>query len=797
MCGHHPYDWQPPSLARLCSRHFGRLKGVLEDEEEVEGESFNASWDSLSRKVEVKAEEAEGASSSLIRILRAPDASIGREVRDFYQGGAFYDVEIVCGDGGGGGWEEGDRISCHGLFLAALSPLVKEALLTSHYSDSAKESFQVLLPDCRAGAVRRCVDALYACAAEEARAEEIAGDKEVREVLDTLGIDLNRPTTTARQGEESEDKLKVDKMEVECDYFVDEEGHALLNDDFEGVPSKKRRKRKRGRPPKSVKSEESTLPLRLWEAEEVESNVEQVRANVTQGSGSIRVELMEEPLNPSRHTHSAKRERSMFMCILGLKKDGAAATATRAVPLGWSPSAAEELTPAGISSQHAAFCSALRSVFGLSHMETHHQSQVFARMGVAHNPNASRMYYNLKRKYVCYTDDQLRSLLTEEVTAVHETGTAKSGLAGVLLSPGGERVLDLDLTSDLVPADVDDIVLVSFEQSGSAPAHFLSVGSEDTARAADVQQCIRAFFDVLCLGRQARDTSTRYPVVPACETILEEYRNLNLPAATYQVVTEFLKDKDGTKRKNLSGLERERQCEDCGRVFQMTTLNDTYAFNSHRRSHFFEKFECSCEVTWKTAAEKRAHVLLVHKESDGYVKCKECDFVAKRKTVERHEQTEHSPFTCEYCGEEIWGETNLRVHMKISHTELAAGDLKRVAKKKNQKTKSPFALTSHCKTMPPPCTVCGKTFEKPIQLYSHFRGIHLERKCPHCDFTGKGEASIKLHLRKWHPAEKDLPKQCEQCGKTLRDAKHLQIHVLAVHTPAEERPHPCDKCDRR
>ena len=115
-------------------------------------------------------------------------------------------------------------------------------------------------------------------------------------------------------------------------------------------------------------------------------------------------------------------------------------------------------------------------------------------------------------RYVCYTDDQLRDLLTEEIVAANETAPAKPGLSG-RLSPG---VLELGLSPDLAPEDLDALLLVSFEHAGNAPAYFLKVDETGAGRAGDITQCVRAFFDVLCLGRQARDTSTRYKL----------YRNL-------------------------------------------------------------------------------------------------------------------------------------------------------------------------------------------------------------------------------------------------------------------------------
>ncbi len=399
-------DWDPPFLAKLCSEH-------LTANELPEGHFTYE--DSSHQSVKIKEEEEGEDMSSYIKISRNPEADggYGRAVKEFYVSGAFCDLDLVCG--GLQDVENGSRdlrtVSCHRLVLSSLSPVVREALRGgADPTSSSDPGVMIRLPDHGAEEVRRCIDAIYACLAGEALAEDLVSGSS--EIVAVLGVDMAMfearrqqqvdEAPREQQEDQVKDRLEVDKLEVECDAYEPEpESEEVEEEEEEEIPVSKKRRR-RGKPrgqgmKREVKRDLSQVPQKLWDEDEVEGNIAEVRRSLSGGSGSIRVELMEEPLNPARHTYSVKRERSLFMAILGLR-GGEGDSYVYAVPLVCSPASEEDLSADEVGSSHSRFCAALRAVFGLSRVETHHQSHVFSRMGVGYNPNASRMYYNLKRR---------------------------------------------------------------------------------------------------------------------------------------------------------------------------------------------------------------------------------------------------------------------------------------------------------------------------------------------------------------------------------------------------------------
>lgn len=93
------------------------------------------------------------------------------------------------------------------------------------------------------------------------------------------------------------------------------------------------------------------------------------------------------------------------------------------------------------------------------------------------------------------------------------------------------------------------------------------------------------------------------------------------------------------------------------------------------------------------------------------------------------------------------------------------------------------------------CHICGKCFNRNLDLNKHFAFVHFGDKrhqCKHCTANYKEKESLLNHMRRSHKEKRVDWVLCETCGTTCSDAIHLKKHRTEVH--AQSNRVTCEWC---
>ncbi|XP_030746745.1 zinc finger protein 271-like [Sitophilus oryzae] len=212
--------------------------------------------------------------------------------------------------------------------------------------------------------------------------------------------------------------------------------------------------------------------------------------------------------------------------------------------------------------------------------------------------------------------------------------------------------------------------------------------------------------------------------------------------------------------KNKDNLDQ-ISCDQCDKVF-----NHVSSVVYHKDTeHGNPKFICNtCNKTFKHRQLLQRHQL-VHTDERPH-KCSACPQAFKTKSnLINHEiiHSRHKRFICPICGQGFGHKTSLTIHLRW-----------------------------HEGTKPYECDICHKTFSQKGNLLEHKR-IHTGEKPFCCDLCGKSfttSSQWKLH-RKRHTGEK--PFLCQYCQKRFL---HKDTYNTHIRRHLNIRPYKCKFCSR-
>ncbi len=670
------------------------------------------------------------------------------EIRRGYRQGLHCDAEVLCQDGA--------RIPCHGLVLAAASSTLAEALEgASSAGDGADGRLVLLAPGHPPGQVRHLLDHLHfsacdflSCCERDPLPESILMDFGVNsfslppedspdDVTDPLNTELFQPV------------VKLEKLELEeCEKWIKPE--------IKNVEGRPRVKLKRGRKRKAESTRwltkinrikkhkkltvvEETRKIPDVDDRTIEAQVEHLESLFRDGQGHVTVNLVNEGGNPSCPRNS---NLVRFMGLAGIQKRGDAdSDAIVATPIAWSTK--EDLYDSVLTKQFTTLGNLLKDLYGFSDFEVFAHKALLPKLGLRRN----FMAYSLtsyRNQYASKNPDEVREILKRPdlVAAAATTDKCKKDFGSEDDSHFSEGDVSLLFDGTAEAGSCQDLVLITYTCKGALTAQRWQFDPQKNHKLTWIRYHLALFFDVAVFWKGASLNPPKHGI----KKLFERVYQLRLE---HRALQDCLAN-PGLEQKEEGKDVPTEQCPVCGEVFSLGTSNNRARFARHKEDHEIADFKCDCEFTWRSLREKKFHVLLVHRNEDNmYSKCDLCHFVGTRNQIEGHVLHDHEPTTCEHCGETRNGTEKLKQHVMRRHPEHMTERMKR------RKNNSGGV-----------CSLCGVFY---TELSRHIK--------------------IKHH--------KSQECTCEICGMKFTVKTSYNRHMLNMHAPKEDLKHGCDKCQKR
>ncbi len=256
------------------------------------------------------------------------------------------------------------------------------------------------------------------------------------------------------------------------------------------------------------------------------SEKQKLSDQLRQCSGSISVSFSSRPLNVLEDCSANSLRKVYFQAFLGLvaNKDEENRQFIEGVPLAWSV-----LDESDVSEQYLRACRAIRSVLGLSKIETYCSPLVYSRQGMNRGNKSHKVRYALKKTYSVMTREELEAAAArEDLANIAQTSKSKDYKNFF----GGKEVKEVNVNlNDRLDVDngLDGLALLQFLGSGSVRAFFLDVRNDK--RSDDAYDVMRSLFDVWTVERKKLLVR-----MPASKAPVEMHKQMMERAETYKII---------------------------------------------------------------------------------------------------------------------------------------------------------------------------------------------------------------------------------------------------------------------
>ena len=208
-------------------------------------------------------------------------------------------------------------------------------------------------------------------------------------------------------------------------------------------------------------------------------------------------------------------------------------------------------------------------------------------------------------------------------------------------------------------------------------------------------------------------------------------------------------------------------CSECPYTGKSRSSLETHRLVMHPREEHLRFSCCHCPARFARASMLKTHNLQHDTGSHKLFSCPSCSFSTNyRRQFELH-STLHTGKSClcSLCGKAYSGQAQLRIHMKVQHSDQSFH-----------------------------CTLCDFVTKRPEGLTKHMKSHSTDRpySCPHCDYKGKRKAHLHRHILR-HLKIDQAPEKSEKsevagdgflccsCNKVFKTTDRLMHHLKTHH----------------
>ena len=493
-------------------------------------------------------------------------------------------------------------IKCHRILLATISPWMGMVLKTSSGDHVQEDDVILQFVDLHPDEIKGFLDQVY-FSLTDSSSTEISVTRNVAQVLGMHDESLH----SAR------DHMVHLKDEDEDDPMPSDTDFTIHEDEIPAVSLKPSRKKKyispnqeneqpvakRRKTQRILNDDNDGIDFNPLDAVVQLQDVTELRAMLQSGIGNVNRVLVMNADWQGQRILPFMQKKSHFRALLGVQKEdqGSEDGPYLAKPLAWSdPENAED-----IATQFDLTTSAFRSVFGFSQSQMTNNTILCYKQNILTGNFRKRKQDEVYKGYRSKTPADIQTGLEQCNSQINGFEITTDLFVSQPL-PSAKRIV-LELDPDLSKDSLTHVIVAIWTKSG---VQCFPIQMDPGARDSASEYCLKSLFDVWC---------TSFKKLPMTEYLKAKYEEI----AKYYIAREAF-------QKLITESTPEKQCPECGTIFDYLTKKDKQRYKNHMDGHEREKFTCDCSISFTDANDKRRHIMLVH-TAGKYVKCDQCAYI--------------------------------------------------------------------------------------------------------------------------------------------------------------------------